>query len=222
MSIGIAGFEHVSTTTPGKLDVIDWQKAIVKNRYGNVTWDGVGISIPGYHEQLSRHSLELSDYGITDEKKIMVDWTYNIYQNLLNEKEKIGFKGHVWHGNLIKLTQMLWEKGIQVDVIDYDDTAYLTQDHLSFLEEACRKDVKVFTLILATRGHSGGLSYFLDNWRKDLDIPAYRHKRGNMTYSWGDIQAGAVISTANKMGYHCDVQKYWGRSSMISCIITKK
>jgi hypothetical protein len=221
MAIGHAGFQYVSTTTPGKLNTIQWQKQIVHNTYNKIKMDGKGICIPGHHSQLKRHIQELLDYGIAEENQIMVDWTYELYLNLKAEAERIGFKGKVVYGNLIDVVRELWENGEQVDVIDFDDTCYLEQYHLDLLKDACKKDVKVFIGVFTTRGNRGGLNAFQVKLKNQLKIRGYYHKRGNWTYSLRDLQGLAFAREAAKNSYVSQYKGYQGRSTMVSCIVTK-
>lgn len=221
MTIGRSGFAYVSTTTTGKLDVIDWQKETVNLSYSGREFDGIGVSIPGHHSQLTRHSKELTSYGIKEENQIMVDWDAVLASNLNAEATRTGFKGQVVHGDLINVVNDQWKLGRQVDVIDFDDTGYLMPYHLSLAKEAFSRDVKVMTIVVATRGNGHGLSPFLLGWAQRLKLRKYKHWRGNMAWKWSKIQSGAIETTAHDAGYRCHTRTYMGRSTMLSCIITK-
>lgn len=221
MTIGRAGFAYVSTTTRGKLDIIDWQKRVVRCAYNGKDFDGFGFSIPGHHSQLGRHSTELTSYGINESKQIMADWDAVLASNLKAEAVRIGFNGKVVHANLIDAINHTWNLGHQVDVIDFDDTGYLMPYHLSLAKEAFARDVKVMTIVVATRGNGNGLGPFLLEWAHRLKLRQYQHRRGNMAWKWSGIQAGAIETTAREAGYRCHTKTYMGRSTMLSCIITK-
>lgn len=221
MAIGKSAFRHTSTTTNGKLSVIDWQKDIVKQRYKNMPFDGMGISLPGKACQLERHRDELLSYGIKEENQIMIDWDFSIYTNLRIKAKEIGFKGLILYGNLINAVKDLWNRGVQVDVIDLDHIGYLEQYHLDLLTEACGRDVKVFIGVFATRGNSGGMNRFQSNLITQSGIQGYYHRRGNYTYSLRDIQGWAMKHTANKNGYDCRYTGYLGKSTMVSCVSVK-
>jgi hypothetical protein len=221
MTIGTAGFRYVSTTTSGKLEIIDWQKQIVNRAYNKQPLDGRGVSLPGNSSGLKRHIQELTDYGIAEHNQIMVDWDYGIYLDLVAEAKLLGFKGKVMYGNAITVVRDLWQIGEQVDVIDFDHIAYLEPMHLKLLEDACKHDVKVFIGVFATRGHGGGFNQFHSNLIRQYNIKPYIHWRGNVTYSLKEIQGDAMHHTAVNNGYKCHYKGYNGRSTMVSCIVVK-
>lgn len=221
MAIGHAGFRFHSTTTPGKLNIIKWQEREVQKVYKKTKFTGKGVSLPGHHSQLARHRDELLSYGIAEKNQIMVDHTYELYMDLLEEAQRIGFKGQVRCGDLVDIVKNLWKKGEQVDVIDFDDTSYLSDTHLNLLTESCKHDVKVFIGVFATRGNRGGLNKFQQFWKNILGIKPYRHWRGNMTYSLRDLQGKILNYVARKNNYKSQYKKYKGCSTMVSCIVTK-
>lgn len=221
MAIGPSAFRYVSTTTPGKLKVINWQSNIVSKAYQNQRFSGRGISLPGHHSQLERHIKELHDYGIAEHNQIMVDWDRSIYHALSLEAARIGFKGKVVHGDLTEVAEVLWEDGEQVDVIDFDGIGLMGFRDLHFLEKACDRDVKVFIGVFATRGNSGGLTYFQNYMKDKLNIDGYYHRRGNWTYSLRDIQGQSMQHVAQQKGYKCRYVGYQGLSTMVSCVVTK-
>ena len=221
MTIGAAGFQYVSTTTDGKLDIIEWQKRRVRGAYGDLKFTGKGLSLPGHHSQLKRHIQELLDYGVAEDNQIMVDWTYTMYANLVTEANRIGFKGKVVYGNLIDVVRNLWKNGEQIDVIDFDHIGYLESEHLQLLEEACDNDVKVFIGVFATRGNRGGFNWFQQDIINKYNIKPYFHRRGNLTYSLREIQGAAIYFAAQKKKYKCDYEGYQGLSTMVSCVVTK-
>lgn len=221
MSIGPAGFQFVSTTTPGKERTIQWQTGIVHAAYGKASMGGKGVSIPGHRSQLERHRDELLSYGIKEDDQIMVDWDHGVARALKAEAARIGFKGRVVQDDLVNVVRTLWANDEQVDVIDFDDTGHLKQYHLDLLGDACKRDVKVFVGVFATRGNSGGLNPFQERLRKRFNIRGYYHQRGNWTYSLRDLQGRAMEDTASRNGYRCQYKGYQGLSTMVSCVVTK-
>ena len=201
MSIKAAGFAYTSTTTPGKIQAINWQKFRVRQRWMNQPMTGYGVCIPGGGMQLDRHITELLDYGVDQTRQIMVDRNRSVVSTLKAAAKNLGFKGQIICGDMFDVIQDLWDAGDQVDVIDHDNTKFVTNEHLAFLEKACENHVKVYIEVFQTRGNRGGLPYELSQWAKTLGIKQYVHRRGNLAWPWGDIQSGAVEYTANNAGY---------------------
>ena len=221
MTIGRAGFQYHPTTTPGKLNIIKWQESAVHQVYNKTKFTGKGVSIPGHHSQLARHRDELLSYGIAEENQIMVDWTFDLYMDLRREAQRIGFKGKVFWADLITVVKSLWKNGEQVDVIDFDDIGHLSQKHVDLLKEACKHNVKVFIGVFATRGARGGLNNFQQYWKNFFNMKPYRHWRGNMTYKLRDLQGMVVGHVARSQNYRSQYKEYKGRSTMVSCVVTK-
>lgn len=224
MGIGATtGFANISTTSPGKLKVIQQQVSLVQNVYNNLKFNGLAIGLPGDGSQLERHIEEYEDCGVKEPNQIMVDIDPNVYQTLLSKATQIGFKGKVIKDDICNVVRQEWKDGNQVDVIDFDDVSYLDYHHIALLDEACRNDVKVFNLVLSTRGNRGGPTDCMLYWAKKLKITRYRHSRGNMAYRYRDIQAKAVEYVANSLGYNCVSYPYRGRGhhTLVSCVVTK-
>ena len=110
----------------------------------------------------------------------------------------------------------LWAEGKQVDAIDFDGLGHLTREHLKFIEEACEKDVKVFVLVLSTRMRK--LSSFLYGWKCRLGLSKFDNNGRQPSKL---IQAKAVEEIAKKHGYKLRFHGYFGRSPMVSCVLTK-
>ncbi len=216
-------FAYVNTTTPGKLAVIEKQIRMRQRLQGQVMWAGLGVSLVGHSSQLERHRDELLAYGILEQNQYMVDWDNKVTFALREEAQRINFQGHIVLGDINNVVRYFWKNGHQVDVIDYDDVGYLEYKHESLITEACQRDVKLFNVVNTTRGNWWGLSEYLDTWRIKLDCQPYVHQRGNLAYSWGEIQRGAVQTIANKQGYEYRYWPYKGLSTMnVSMVIKPK
>lgn len=223
MARGSKGMHNHNTTTLGKLAVIEWQKSIVHAQWHGQALPGWGVSVPGCGEQLERHIKELEDYGIDQSRQIMVERDEKTYWTLVKAAKTLGFKGKVVHGTLESVVFDLWDRGETVDVIDYDDIGYLQQKHLDLIETAAKHHVKVFILVLTTRGCASGLGLFLQTWANRLRIKQHWERRWkHFTYSWKEVQSKTVKHVAKKHGFTHSWTPYKGKVSMMTNILIKK
>jgi hypothetical protein len=225
MSVKPPGFLYTDTTTPGKVDTIGWQHRRIRYDFNNnVKFTGYGVCLVGKPSLLARHRDELLKNGIDEERQIVVDWTPSIYQGLCKEAKKIGFKGQVICGNIVDVVHKLWDEGKQVDVIDFDDICLLKDYHTDLLIEAIFHDVKVFVLVLTTRGNKYGIGECLEYYQMVCDVPReWSSKHKKMIDPIGKITEKTIEHVVEGHDYKVRSRRYQGRGNcpMISLLITQ-
>jgi hypothetical protein len=212
-------FAIKNTTSPGKLAAIAEQIQIVKARYRGEKWAGLAVSIPGRGPQIPRHIQELMAYGARANKIVFLDWHANVVKSMKRTANKIGWAGLIKEANLFEFLEQQWNNNVQIDVIDCDDTGHLTKEHINMVREACKRNVKVITIVLSTR--SSKLSDYMHGWKCTLGLSRFDNK-GKQPIR--DITVGAISHTAEKYGYTVEFIPYRGRGHhpMVACVITKK
>jgi len=209
------------TTTPQKLAMIEDQVQIVTARFSKQDLKGYCVGLPGAGKQLERHIQEYCDYGIPENRQVMVDYDRNVNKRHIYYKDRLGFKGTVVCGELGKVVNRMWEKGEQIDIIDYDDVGFLEHRHEDLIEKAAQHNVKVIILVFTTRCRK--LSPLHQYWKTKLGL----EKRYNtISKGWHEpvtlIQAGAVKSLAKQYGFDVTWTSYKGLSPMMRCVLLKK
>lgn len=218
-------FDTFETTSPGKLDTIEYQNWLRSTIYRDTHFDGYGVSLPGNGQQLARHRDELEGYGIREEKQVMVEHCPYVYESLRQEARNIDFKGEIVFGELNDVVNRLWKEGKQIDVIDFDDVGYLQEYHCNLITEAAKKDVKWFILVLTNRG-ARDWTWYLNMWREQLGIPdkVWQQRRMQNRKPWQQVQEGAIrsVSRACNLNLRTKIYQGYGHTPMESFIMWPK
>lgn len=224
MARSTSQFAYLDTGSEPKLEMIRTQVKIINDKFDPKTLDGYCVGIPGAGLQTPRHRDEYCNYGIPEERQVMVDYDYNVHMTQVAHMSKLNYKGKIICGELGQVVNALWKNDKKVDVIDYDDVSFLLPRHERLIRQAAEKDVKVIILVVTNRCNK--LTAYHEHWKTILNL----HKR-YVSPSKGyrepikDIQEGAIKTIGQDCGYDVICKPYAGRDKgppMMSCVLLKR
>jgi hypothetical protein len=217
-------FAYLDTGSAPKLRMIDQQIAMVKKRFSPADLTGYCVGIPGAGLQAARHRDEYCNYGIPEERQIMVDYDETVHQTQKEHMSKLNYKGQIVLDELGHALDGLYARKKIVSIVDYDDVSFLLPRHEVAIQSASANDVKVIVLVITNRCNK--LTAYHEQWKKTFNL---RKRFVSPSKGWrepvGEIQRRAVESIGKKAGYDVISTPYPGRDlgpPMLSCVMLRK
>ena len=214
-------FSELNTTHPRKIDTIKKQIAIANAAFPE-GFSGYCVGLPGMGDQAPRHRTEYLDYGVPEERQVMVDYNAKVHASQVSVMKKEGYKGSIVLGALNDVVNGMWLRGKQVDIIDFDDVRCLMPEHINMIRVAAKHDVKMIIIVVTNR--CPWLSDFHKMWKERLGLELrWVKKVKKFVEPLKDIQIGIVKAVALRHGYEVNIMPYKGIGPpMMSCVLTKK
>lgn len=226
--MSVVTFDGVNTTTEKKLEVIQWQIDLFKERFPQ-GFGGWILGLVGDARQCDRHVKEYADYGILSRKKVFVDEDKNVHIGHIQWKKTTNLRIKLMYDTMWNALNLEWKNGKQIDVIDYDGTRYFSEDHEQVLRAAALNDTKAVIMVMCLRRNT--FCNYFKKWKKILKLKnEWSPTNKRYCEPVKKVSQGALKAIAKKHGFetHFYPDTYVGRktnkggAAMISCVFFNK
>lgn len=207
--MSLVTFEDINTGTTNKLALIQKQVELITSAFPN-EFSGYCVGLPGDKNQCSRHVDEYLQYGIRNDKHIFVDYDPLIHLGHKEWKQENEAKTILKFGDIKGVLKSLWNKGVQIDIVDYDGTRFFNESHEWVLNNAAKHDVKVVVLVMTTRCNS--FSNYYCEWRDIFGLRKRQTRRDRApSEPVKEVSVRALRFIAEDYGFAHQIFSYVGR-----------